>query len=236
MGDAEKVSVTITKPFEMMATQTTQKIWKSVIDLANAHLPGKSSLNTAPSNFKGELNPVEQVSHNDVVAWTETVNKLSTSSDPQVQKQLSDFFPGHKKGDVYRIPTEAEWEYVARMRGLSTGDYAHGNTDKNLGDYAWYSGNAGSKTHPVGLKKPIMINGKPIYDIHGNVWEWLADWHGNNLPGGVDPQGPANGSNRVLRGGGWYYGARHLRSGFRYINGPGGRSNRVGFRLVRTRP
>lgn len=236
MGDAEKVTVTITKPFEMMSTQTTQKIWKGVIDLANAHLSGKSSLNSDPSKFKGELNPVEQVSHNDVVAWTETVNKLSISSDPQVQKQLSDFFPGHKKGDVYRIPTEAEWEYVARMRGLSTGDYAHGNTDKNLGDYAWYGGNAGSKTHPVGLKKPIMINGKPIYDIHGNVWEWLADWYGNNLPGGVDPQGPANGSFRVIRGGSWYHYEQSLRSGFRDHGGPGIRYSGVGFRLVRTRP
>ena len=236
MGDAEKVSVTITKPFEMMSTQTTQKMWKAVIDLANVHLQGKSPLSTAPSNFKGELNPVEQVSHNDVVAWTETVNKLSISSDPQVQKQLSDLFPGHKKGDVYRIPTEAEFEYVARMRGLSTGDYAHGNTDKNLADYAWYSGNAGSKTHPVGLKKPIMINGKPIYDIHGNVWEWIADWYGSNLPGGVDPQGPTAGSFRVLRGGSWDYGAQYLRSGYRNGFSPGNRYNVVGFRLVRTSP
>lgn len=237
MGDADKVSVTITKPFEMMSTQTTQKVWKSIIDLANSHLQEpKSSLNSTPSNFKGELNPVEQVSHNDVVVWTETVNKLSVSSDPQVQKQLSDLFPGHKKGDVYRMPTEAEFEYVARMRGLSTGDYAHGNTDKNLGDYAWYNANAGLKTHPVGEKKPIMINGKPIYDIHGNVWEWISDWYGSNLPGGIDPQGPANRSRRVVRGGSWNYGAQSLRSGNRSNFSPGNRNYVVGFRLVRTSP
>lgn len=81
-----------------------------------------------------------------------------------------------------------------------------------------------------------MINEKPIYDIHGNVWEWLADWYGNNLPGGVDPQGPANGSFHVIRGGGWSYNAPHLRSGSRLSYGPGNRNYNVGFRLVRTRP
>jgi formylglycine-generating enzyme required for sulfatase activity len=145
-------------------------------------------------------------------------------------------FPGHKKGAVYRLPTEAEWEYVARMRGLATGDYAHGNTDANLGDYAWYSGNSGSKTHPVGLKKPIMVGGKPIYDIHGNVWEWIADWYGNNLPGSTDPQGPAQGSYRVIRGGSWDNGAQGLRSGDRYYGGPGDRYSNLGFRLVRAGP
>ncbi len=236
MGDTEKVTVKITKPFEMMSTQTTQKMWKEIVGLSTTHLRGKYSLKFEPSNFKGDMNPVEQVSHTDVVNWNTAANELSKLDDPQVQKAMADIFPGHKKGDEYRLPTEGEWEYVARMRGLSTGDYAHGNTDKNLSDYAWYNGNSGSKTHPVGLKKPIMINGKPIYDIHGNVWEWLADWHGNNLPGGIDPQGPANGSSRVIRGGSWNYSARNLRSGVRYGNSPGIQPYDVGFRLVRTRP
>tara|TARA_B110001454_G_scaffold64823_1_gene62998 strand:+ start:47676 stop:50933 length:3258 start_codon:yes stop_codon:yes gene_type:complete len=237
MGDAEKVSVTITKPFEMMSTQTTQKMWKDIVNLASVHLKGKySSLTADPSNFKGDMNPVEQVSHTDIGSWNMAVNELSKLNDPQVQKAMAEIFPGHKKDDDYRMPTEAEWEYVARMRGLSTGDYAHGNTDKNLGDYAWYSGNAGSKTHPVGLKKPIMINGKPIYDIHGNVWEWLADWYGSNLPGGIDPQGPATGSRRVIRGGGWGSSAQFLRSGSRNNGSPGIRYYNVGFRLVRASP
>ncbi|MFZ3229530.1 MAG: SUMF1/EgtB/PvdO family nonheme iron enzyme [Pseudobdellovibrio sp.] len=236
MGDAAKVTVTITKSFEMASTQTTQKTWKGVVALSNKYLKGKYNLNAAPSKFKGEQNPVEQVSHDDIGIWTTAVNELSKFDDPQVQKNLATLFPGHKKGAVYRLPTEAEWENVARMRGLSKGDYAHGNTDKNLEDHAWFSKNDGGKTHPVGLKKPIMIFGKPIYDMHGNVWEWISDWYGNNLAGGIDPQGPQTGSARVMRGGCWGNGARYLSSGFRDYYSPGDRHYDVGFRLVRTGP
>lgn len=237
MGDNKKVTVTITKSYEMMSTQTTQKMWKGIVELANVHLNGKYNLNTDPSKFKGDQSPVEQVSHDDIDMWNAAVNELSNLNDQQVQKALESYLPGHKKGDIYRLPTEAEWEFVARMGGLANGDYAHGNTDIDLGDHASFSDNSGSKTQPVGEKKPIMFFGKPIYDIHGNVWEWIADWYGNNLTGGVDPQGPASGSNRVIRGGGWNNSARYLRSGFRNnYAGPGDRYSHVGFRLVRTRP
>jgi len=240
MGDKEKVTVTLTKPFEMMSVQTTQKMWKGVVDLANQRLGSNQSfkdalelINADPSNFKGEQNPAEQVSHNQVIIWIEAINELSGMNDPQIQSKLKELFSeSHYLGKKYRLSTEAEWEYVARMRGLSTGDYAHGNMDKNLEEYAWFDKNAGGKTHPVGLKKPIMINGKPIYDIHGNVWEWLADWHGNNLPGGIDPQGATSGSNRVIRGGSWYGNAQYLRSGDRSYGDPGIRFSFVGFRLV----
>jgi formylglycine-generating enzyme required for sulfatase activity len=237
MGDPEKVTVTITKSFEMMSTQTTNKTWKGIVDLANKYFKGKYNLTADPSQKnKGEQYPVESISHDDIGIWNQAANELSKLDDPQVQKTMEALFPGHKKGAVYRLPTEAEWEYVARMRGLATGDYAHGNTDANLGDYAWYSGNSGSTTHPVGLKKPIMVGGKPIYDIHGNVWEWIADAWGH-LPGGVDPlvTGQA-GSFRVFRGGGWDNGARGLRSGGRDDGGPGDRGSGLGFRLVRAGP
>jgi formylglycine-generating enzyme required for sulfatase activity len=237
MGDDEKVTVTITKPFEIMSILTTQKMWRDTVNLINLHLPWKYNLNADPSYFKGKMNnPVERVSHKDIENWIRAVNELSILDNPQVQKAMAEIFPGHKKGYYYRLPTEAEWEYVARMRGLSTGDYSHGNTDKNLGKYAWYFGNARSKTHPVGLKKPIMINVKPIYDIHGNVWEWVSDRFDDNLPGGVDPQGPADGPFRVLRGGSWMVtDSYYIRSGARLGILPKLRSEDIGFRLVRTR-
>ena len=182
------------------------------------------------------MNPLEQVSPKDIRIWNQVANELSKMDDPLIQKTMTDIFPGHKKGDEYRLPTEAEWEFVARLRGLATGDYAHGNTDKDLGDYAWFRDNAGDETHPVGLKKPIMINRKPIYDMYGNVWELLADRYGNTLPGGVDPQGHVNSFLRPIRGAGWVYSAESLTSA------PGGQvwydksAYHVGFRLVRDIP
>ncbi len=234
MGDTEKVTVTITKSFEIMSTQTTQKTWKGIVDLANKYFKGKYDLNADPSIIKGDQNPTEHVSHNDIGMWNAAVNELSKLDDPEVQNVLKSFFPGHKKSDVYRLPTEAEWEFVARIRGLSSGDYAHGNTDKDLEDYAWFRGNSGARTHPVGEKKPIMVFGKPIYDIHGNVQEWIADRDGN-LAGGIDPQGAATGFFHVMRGGGWNSNAQDLRSGFRDYDDPSLRYYVVGFRLVRTR-
>jgi len=236
MGDGDnKVLTTITKPFEMLSTPTTQKAYKEVVGLLKKQSAQKyKDLNAEPSHFKGEQNPVEQVSYSDIELWNQGLNELSKSDDVKIQKALETLFPGHKKGNVYRLPTEAEWEYVARNAGLAEGNYSFGNSENGLSDHAWYSQNAGSKTHPVGEKKPVLYNGKPIYDLHGNVWVWIQDWYGNNISGGTDPQGPPSGSNRVLRGGGWSYAAQDLRSAARYAFGPAYRNGAFGFRLVRT--
>ena len=231
MGEIGKqIDVEITKPFEMSATPTTQIIWREIAEKAEKRFPGKFQLNATPSDFKGDLRPVEQVSYADVQGWITALNELSKSGE----KGLDELIPGHKAGDVYRLPTEAEWEYVIRGRGSLNDTYHFGNQASQLGDYAWFSGNSGNQTHEVAQKKPLIVDGKEFYDMHGNVWEWTHDWYGDKLPGGKDPQGPASGSYRVLRGGGWYDFAVFLRSASRNVLGPGDRGRVIGFRLVRT--
>jgi formylglycine-generating enzyme required for sulfatase activity len=159
--------------------------------------------------FKGADRPVEMVSWNDI---QEFIRKLNAKE-------------GHSR---YRLPTEAEWEYAARAG--SRGWYCFGHDKNQLGDYAWYEANSEVETHPVGQKK---ANAWGLYDMHGNVWEWVQDWvdkyRGDSV---VDPQGPPVGKYRVFRGGGWYYHANACRSAYRGVNKPVSRSNITGFRLV----
>jgi formylglycine-generating enzyme required for sulfatase activity len=230
MGQVGKqIDVTITKPFDMAATPTTQIVWRKIVALAAQKLPGKYQIDADPSQVKDDKRPVENVSYEDIQTWTKALNQLSAAGEPA----LIDLIPGHKKGDVYRLPTEAEWEFVVRGRGKYNDNYHFGNEVTQLGDYAWYDGNSVGKTHPVALKKPLVIGGKEFYDMHGNVWEWVHDWDGF-LPGGVDPQGRQQGSYRVARGGSWVNYASGLRSGHRYGWRPGDRGSDLGFRLVRT--
>lgn len=124
-----------------------------------------------------------------------------------------------------RLPTEAEWEYAAR--GGST-EARHGSLDS----IAWYSGNSGNAAHPVGEKQPNKFG---LYDMLGNVWEWVADWYdkdyyAQNSSG--DPQGPETGSARVVRGGSWYYRPGSARVSRRYELEPGRRYKFVGFRCA----
>lgn len=133
-----------------------------------------------------------------------------------------------KTSKKYRLPTEAEWEYAAR--GGSAGSptlYAGSN---NIVEVAWYSENSGGKTHPVGQKKPNELG---LHDMAGNVWEWCNDWHGNYGSGNQsNPKGSSTGSGRVLRGGGWNYGARICRVANRDYFDPAYGGNDSGFRLV----
>jgi formylglycine-generating enzyme required for sulfatase activity len=164
--------------------------------------------------------PVEQVS------WFDATNYCGTLT--QRERAAGRI----ATNSVYRLPTEAEWEYACR--GWTSTRFSYGDDPgyTNLTDYAWYTVNSGNQTHPAGQKTP---NPWDIYDMHGNVWEWCQDYY-SAYPGGsvVDPQGPAIGTNHVLRGGSWYnIPSSDLRSAFRR----GDRLStsmdwRIGFRVI----
>lgn len=162
-----------------------------------------------PSQFQGDAHcPVEQVSWDDVQAFLE---RLSA-----------------RDGRTYRLPSEAQWEYACRAG--STGAYCFGDDVGELGNYAWYDENSGYTTHPVGQKQ---ANAWGLYDMHGNVCEWVQDWFGDYPADAVtDPSGPAAGAPRVLRGGGWGSSARSVRSAFRSWFFPGLLDDYVGFRCL----
>jgi formylglycine-generating enzyme required for sulfatase activity len=168
-------------------------------------------MGTNPSQFTDELNrPVEWVSWDDTQEFLRRLNA--------------------KEGGMrYRLPTEAEWEYACRAG--STARYSFGDDSSQLDAYGWYYDNSGSTTHPVGQLTP---NAWGLYDMHGNVLEWVQDWYGAYTPEPVtDPQGPTSGSLRVLRGGSWGNVAWYCRSAARGYGAPGGRFVLLGFRLVR---
>jgi len=168
-----------------------------------------------PSEFKAPQNPVETVSWDDA---QEFISRLNA-----------------RTGLTYRLPTEAEWEYAARA-GSDTA-YSFGGDTGQLGEYAWFDGNSGGKSHPVGLKKP---NAFGLYDMHGNVWEWVEDCYhedyvGAPTDGSAWGAGPGS-CRRVYRGGSWNDDPWHLRSALRLRYTPDGQVNFLGFRLARTLP
>lgn len=161
-----------------------------------------------PSYFPGPNHPVEGVSWEDAQKFCEKLN-------------------ARKDGFLYRLPTEAEWEYAARG-GNSAARYGP------LPEVAWYHDNSEGSTHPVGQKKP---NGFGLYDTLGNVWEWVQDRYGQEYYSQSpdrDPPGPLSGEYRVARGGSWRGIARGLaRVSSRYVLRGSVRSIVVGFRCAR---
>ena len=198
--DNEKQHRVTISGFQMMTTEVTQGMWTAV-------------MGGNPSNWKGDNQPVEQVSWNNCQKFIKKLNQR----DP---------------GKNYRLPTEAEWEYACRS-GTTTRFYG-GDRDSDLDRVGWYDGNSDDKPHPVGQKQ---ANSWGLYDMHGNVCEWCQDWYGDYSSGSVtDPRGPSSGSfgsYRVIRGGGWYSSAGLCRSAIRVINDPSTRDYGLGFRLAR---
>ncbi len=165
-----------------------------------------------PSKFEGDELPVERVSWNDVQEFITKLNK--------------------RVGSVkYRLPSEAEWEYSARAD--TTTRYSFGDDASELEDHAWYYENSEGRTHPVGQKKP---NPWGLYDMHGNVWEWVQDeWHVSydGAPSDGSAWEDGSGAYRVFRGGCWNFNARFCRSAIRNPGVPGFCDGSMGFRLLR---
>ena len=135
-------------------------------------------------------------------------------------------------GAHYTLLTEAQWEYACRA-GTKT-EYCFGDEEERLEEYAWYGYNSNGQTHPVAQKK---ANAWGLFDMHGNLWEWVQDWYG---PYSSEPQenpvGPETGYSRVSRGGSWFHDVDCCRSPFRNRRGPGPRNPSVGIRLARLVP
>jgi formylglycine-generating enzyme required for sulfatase activity len=164
-----------------------------------------------PSRFEGRTLPVECVSWNDASSFVRKLNQ--------------------KEGtEKYRLPTEAEWEYSARAG--TTSAYFFGDDEGSLGTYAWFYGNSGDKTHWVGGKSP---NPWGLFDIYGNVGEWVQDFSGDYSGAEVtDPKGPSGGSNRLYRGCGWDDSAVFCRSADRRAGAPERRGRDLGLRVAFT--
>ena len=160
-----------------------------------------------PSNFKGSNRPVEQVSWDDCQEFIQKLNQ--------------------KTGKKFRLPTEAEWEYAARGGNKSQG-YKYSGSNK-LKKVAWFDDNSSSQTHDVKTKQANELG---LYDMSGNVWEWVQDWKGE-YPSSAqsNPIGPSSGSLRVIRGGCWFFPASICRVSSRFNDYPNNGYSR-GLRLA----
>ena len=234
--------VDLTRRFAIGKYQVSQNFWSSVT-------------NSNPSSFRGMWRPVEMVSWLDCILFCnllseqEGLEKVYTHPEGLTKQLQNQIFGQDKKIDMlshlvsqnlsangYRLPTEAEWEYSARAEQSFL--YSGSN---NADDVAWFGrdsaqskerGNSVEQTHPVGEKNP---NGFGLYDMSGNVWEWVWDWKGPYSTQRVkDPTGPSRGTARVAKGGCWRGGTWGNRVSGRYEYVPSFRSSYLGLRLART--
>lgn len=206
--------VRISTSFQMAIHEVTLGQFKKFI--AGAGRTDLLSDDFMTDNSNGDNSAVTMVSWDDAQSFIEWLNKK-------------------EGGNHYRLPTEAEWEYAARA-GTTT-KYSWGGSEGQAGSYAWYDKNA----YDVGDKYAHGVGGKAanpwgLYDMHGNVYEWVQDWFDENYyrnSPASDPQGPSSGKYRVYRGGGWRHGAGYMRSAYRNRSSPGRRDS-LGIRLLRT--
>jgi formylglycine-generating enzyme required for sulfatase activity len=206
--DETQHEVTISKDYYLGVTEVTQGQYEKVMGTNPSYFQ-KSRVHGSDSSRC----PVDNVS------WEDAIEFCKTLSDLPEEKNA---------GRVYRLPTEAQWEYACRAGSKSA--YSFGESSKSLGDYAWCGENSNLQTHPVGEK---MANAWGLYDMHGNVWEWCSDWYGGYDNNSVsDPVGPREGSFRVIRGGSWLDDAASCQSAIRGRYDPSFRHRSIGFRVA----
>ena len=217
----DQVQVRISKGFWMGQTEVTQGQWKALMGttLGEQKAKGRSF---------GEVNGVGPEHPMYFVSW-EDAQEFITKLNQSVPVPA---------GWQYALPTEAQWEYACRAPGSPDGPYPPFSFGKVLdGTEANCDGNCPYGTTQKGpyLEKTRTVGSYPankwgLYDMHGNVWEWCADWYGEKLAGGSDPTGATTGAYRVFRGGSWGDFAAGCRAAFRSCNEPGFRRNYLGFR------
>jgi formylglycine-generating enzyme required for sulfatase activity len=193
----------------------TRGFWLSRFEVTQSDYQNLMCIN--PGGFTGNLNrPVERASWDDAMEYCSRLTQ---------RERQAGRLPGTH---VYRLPSEAEWEYAARA-GTTTW-FSFGNDSSLLGSYAWYNGNSGATTHPIGERMP---NPWGLNDIHGNVFEWCWDWI-VTAPSEPTPDfvGSTNGAYHAIRGGAWSFPAAYCRSSWRIGYSPDARTSNVGFRIV----
>jgi formylglycine-generating enzyme required for sulfatase activity len=214
LTDETEHNVTLTTGFYLGKYEVTQAQYEAVMT------GNTDSLSATPSQWPNNADrPVEKVSWDDIQKFLTRLNSLQAGNIPE--------------GWAYVLPTEAQWEYACRAGTTTayswgdaiTSDDANYNWDGDLNTGADFK-----ETRDVGL---YSANPWGFFDMHGNVWEWTADWYGGTYSSGAqtDPGGPASGSRRVVRGGSWIEGGTGLRSALRYTGTPGSRTSYFGFRV-----
>ena len=212
-------SVTVSS-FHMARTPTTFAQYDEFARATNRDLPNDRG-------WGRDERPVIGVNWHDAVAYA---NWLSEQDGLTPAYRISGTNVTWDRGaNGWRLPTEAEWEFAARGGTQSRGYTYAGSNDVNA--VAWYTENSNSRTQPVAGKQANELG---LYDMSGNVWEWVWDWFGDYPSRAqTDPTGPSSGSLRVVRGGRWLNPESLARSANRYAGAPDDRYNHSGFRLVR---
>ena len=219
----EQHEVSITKPFYLGVYVVTQAEYEKVMGNNPSYFSAKGGGKASVKDMDTGQFPVEQVSWDDAVAFC---------------KKLSELPKEKKAGLVYRLPTEAEWEYACRAGTKTPFHYGDSLSSKQAnfnGGFPYGGADKGPYLERTAKVGTYAANAFGLYDMHGNVWEWCQDWYDasyyKNSPK-EDPPGPAQASDRVVRGGGWDGRGRFCRSAFRDWSEPGRRDDDLGFRVV----
>ena len=229
-SEAPQHKVILTQAIYLGVNEVTQKEYEAVMQATPSHFASTGPGKDAVANLETQNHPVETVSWNDAA---EFCAKLSQ------KEELKPFYfrAGETitplEGTGYRLPTEAEWEFACRA-GTTT-KYWIGDKDDELVRAGWFGGSSGGRTHAAG---ELKANPLGLYDMHGNVWEWVEDaweltYYGQLVEqSAINPNGPSSaGSRRVVRGGHWHGTASFCQSAIRYAYDPPSRNNIVGFRV-----